>query len=162
MAQLKNSGKIASLVLSLVRDPIEEMGYALWDVDYYKEGADHTLLITIENRDRAIPLGIEDCEKVSRVVSPLLDREDPIDESYCLEVSSPGVERELKKEEHFSAYLGEPIALRLYQARDGQKELKGTLQASDSDSVTLEIAGDSVTISAKEIAKAYVLDADFS
>ena len=97
MAEKKGRGKIAATVEELIRTPVESAGYLLWDVEYYKEGADYNLLVTIENPDRKKPIDLDDCEKVSRAISPLLDEKDPIEEFYYLEVSSAGLERELTR-----------------------------------------------------------------
>ena len=99
-----NSNKtIASVVKDLVSGLADEMGYYLWDVEFVKEGADKYLRITIDNEDG---ITIEDCEKFHRGIDPILDEADPISDPYILEVSSPGIERELKCEEHINACTG--------------------------------------------------------
>ena len=149
----KNRGKIATVVEGIVRRPVEEAGYLLWDVDYYKEGADYNLLITIENADQSKPVGLEDCEKVSRLLSPLLDQEDPIEESYYLEVSSPGLERNLTRPEHFTWSLGRPVNVRLYAPRDGKKSLEGVLVFFDGDQMGLQVGEETVVLSQDAVAK---------
>lgn len=129
MVEKKGRGKIASRVEEIIRGPVTDLGYLLWDVDFYKEGADFNLLVTIENPDRSRSIDLEDCEKVSRLLSPILDKEDPIEDMYYLEVSSAGLERELSRPEHIRFYLGEKVNLRFYAPQDGKKSFTGTLLA---------------------------------
>ena len=110
MAEKKN---IAAKVEELIRESVEAAGYLLWDVDYYKEGADYNLLVTIENPDRATPVGLEDCEKVTRLIDPILDEADPIPQAYYLEVSSAGLERTLSRPQHLAFYKGFPVTAKL-------------------------------------------------
>ena len=149
----KNRGKIAARVEEICRRPVEEAGYLLWDVDYYKEGADYNLLVTIENVDREKPVDLDDCEKVSRLLSPLLDQEDPIEASYYLEVSSPGLERNLTRPEHFTWSLGRSVTVRLYAPRDGKKSLTGTLVSFDGDRLTIKTGDENITLSQDAVAK---------
>ena len=81
---------------------------------------------------------MDDCESVSRTLSDWLDEEDFIEDSYTLEVSSPGLGRPLKKEKDLKRSLGEEVEVRLYKPRDGQKEYTGILKAYDKDTVTIE------------------------
>ena len=153
MAEKKGRGKIAATVEELIRKPVQDAGYLLWDVDYYKEGADYNLLVTIENPDRQKPIDLDDCEKVSRLLSPLLDEADPIQDMYYLEVSSAGLERTLSRPEHFAFYLGTPVSVRLYAPMNGTKTLAGTLVACDEDALTLEIEGEQVVLKKDAVAK---------
>ena len=142
MAEKKGRGKIASLVEEILREPVEQAGYLLWDVDFYKEGADFNLLVTIENHQREKAIDLEDCEKISRLISPLLDAKDPIEESYYLEVSSPGLERELTRPEHFQFFLGQEVSVRLYAAKNGTKSLAGILSSYEEGNITLTLPGE--------------------
>lgn len=153
MVEKKGRGKIAATVEELIRQPVQDAGYLLWDVDYYKEGADYNLLVTIENPDRQKPIDLDDCEKVSRLLSPLLDEADPIQDMYYLEVSSAGLERQLCRPEHFDFYLGRPVSVRLYAPLDGVKSLAGKLVAYDDDAFTLEIDGETVILKKDAVAK---------
>ena len=132
MAEKKGRGKIAATVEEIIRGPVEEAGYLLWDVDFYKEGADFNLLVTIENKDRTRSIDLDDCEKISRLISPLLDKTDPIEDMYYLEVSSAGLERELKREAHILYYVGEKVSLKLYAPTDGAKEFTGMLHSYEN------------------------------
>ena len=134
MAEKKSRASVADRVFDLARPVTEGLGLVLWDVDYFKEGGSYDLLVTI---DRPGGVGLADCEAVSRALSPLLDEADPIEDSYCLEVSSPGLERPLTRPEHFLAYVGKEIKVRLYAPRNGKKILSGTLSAYEDGVLTL-------------------------
>ncbi|MBQ3076103.1 MAG: ribosome maturation factor RimP [Clostridia bacterium] len=153
MAEKKGRGKIAALVEELIREPVREAGYLLWDVDYYKEGADYNLLVTIENPDREKPIDLDDCEKVSRLLSPMLDEADPIQDMYYLEVSSAGLERTLTRPEHFDFYLGRPVSVRLYAPLNGAKSLAGILLAYGDDTFTFEVEGEQIILKNDAVAK---------
>ena len=101
MAERKS---VALHVRELVAPTADELGLKLWDVEYVKEGADYVLRITIDS-DEGIT--IDDCERFHRAIDPVIDEDDPIENSYKLEVSSPGVERVLTRPEHFEAMKGE-------------------------------------------------------
>ena len=109
----------------------------LWDVRFFKEGADWILLITIDKEDGLI--SINDCEAMSRAIDPVLDEADVIPQSYRLQVSSPGLERKLRTAEHLQAFLGEKIMVRLQKAYEGQREYKGILADFDGTAFTLEL-----------------------
>ena len=137
---------------------MEEKGLLLWDVRFVKEGADWFLRVFIDREEDAV--SIDDCVAVSRKLSDLLDQKDPIPQSYCLEVSSPGIERELVRPEHFAAFEGAAVVLHLYQAVDGSKEIGGILLGRDEDG-TIEIQDIDDTVrrfSKKEISAVHVLD----
>lgn len=153
MVEKKGRGKIAATVEELIREPVQGAGYLLWDVDYYKEGADYNLLVTIENPDREKPIDLDDCEKVSRLLSPILDEADPIQDMYYLEVSSAGLERQLCRPEHFEFYLGRPVSVRLYAPVNGVKSLAGTLLAYGDDALTLDVEGEQTVLKKDAVAK---------
>lgn len=111
-SSVKRSG-IAGVVKALIEKPIIDAGYELWDVDYVKEGTDYNLVITIDKKPLVT---ISDCEKVTRLIDPILDEADPIPDSYYLEVSSAGSERDLKRAEHFEVYMGKNIKVGLFKA----------------------------------------------
>lgn len=111
-----SSGGAAAVCRALAEPLAQRLGLRIWDVRFVKEGADWYLRVFI---DREGGVSIDDCVDLSRLLSPALDEADPIDCSYCLEVSSPGVERELTRPEHFEAYTGRPVTVRLIRPRDG-------------------------------------------
>ncbi len=135
-------------VTELVEPIVEKMGLTLWDVRFVKEGALWYLRIFI---DRDSGVTIEDCENVTRAVDQPLDELDPIEQNYILEVSSPGIERELIKPEHFDAFLGADVMIRLIRPdENGEKEFRGTLIAHDKDTVTITEDGDQRVINKKD------------
>ena len=110
-------------------------GVEIYDVEYVKEGSDFYLRAYI---DKAGGVTIEDCEKVSRAVSDMMDREDFIEEAYILEVSSPGLGRALKKDKHLAKSIGEEVEIKTYKPIEKQKEFSGILKSFDGESVTIE------------------------
>lgn len=106
----------------------------IYDVEYVKEGRDWYLRAYI---DKAGGVTIEDCEKVSRALSDALDREDFISDAYILEVSSPGLGRQLKKDRHFEKSLGDAVEVKLFEAMDGVKELEGVLRSYDQKKIVI-------------------------
>ena len=114
---------------------LKEKGLELVDVEYVKEAGEWYLRIYA---DKEGGITIDDCEAVSREVSPLLDQEDFIADAYILEVSSPGLLRPLKKERDYARNLGRPVELRTYKAVNGMKEFVGTLTSYTEDTVTIE------------------------
>ena len=129
MKQTQRSGKnIAGEVRKVIDGAVAELGYALWDVEFVKEGATYFLRITIDSPDG---ITIDDCEKVHRAIDPLLDAADPIEQAYTLEVSSPGIERELKTDVHISACTGWDVEVKLYAPQNGSKVFRGVLDGLD-------------------------------
>lgn len=137
MATAKN---IAETVGELIFPIAEELGLFLWDVEFVKEGARRVLRVTIDN-DEGIT--IDDCERMHRAIDPVLDEADPIDTAYDLEVSSPGIERDLRTDLHIDLSVGEAVDLRFFAPVDGQKTLRGVLLGRDGENgVQVEINGD--------------------
>lgn len=118
---------------------VEENGFELVDVEYVKEGSTWYLRAYI---DKPGGINIDDCEVVSRRLSDILDEKDYIDETYILEVSSPGLGRPLKKEKDFKRSLGEEVEIRTYRMIDKQKEFTGILKDYDEKTVTIEMDDD--------------------
>mgnify|MGYP002508313729 FL=1 len=113
----------------------EENGVEIYDVEYVKEGGDWYLRAYI---DKEGGVTIEDCEKVSRAISDIMDREDFIEDAYILEVSSPGLGRALKKDKHLARSIGEEVEVKTYKPIEKQKEFAGILKAFDEESITIE------------------------
>lgn len=141
-------------VRDTVREAIEptvtELGYRIWDVTYSKIGADYHLEITI---DKDGGINIDDCERVHRAIDPILDECDPIEGFYYLEVSSPGIERELRTEEHILSSIGVTVEARLFVARDGSKSVVGELVGYSDGVVTIKDADREIPIPKNEISK---------
>lgn len=130
--------KIEKTVEALAAPIAEERGLRVYEVEYKKEGPDWFLRVYLYGENG---VGLEDCEAVSRKLSDVLDAEDPIGDAYCLEVSSPGLERVLSRDWHFETAVGEIVEIRFYAPQNGQKSISGILRAFDKESITLEIDG---------------------
>lgn len=148
---------IISEVTKIAEPLCEKLGLILYDVDFFKEGADYNLCILI---DKEGDVFIEDCENLSRAIDPLLDEIDVIDCQYCLEVSSCGADRKLTKPAHFDGAVGERIEIGFYTKIDGSKKAIGILKAHDEDTLTLEINGEDKKYNKKDISSAKV-DVDY-
>ncbi len=125
---------VADKVFSLVKDTVEAQNVSLWDVRFVKEGANWYLRLILDSESG---ITIDDCTNVHHAVDPILDEADPIDKAYYLEVCSPGLERELTRDEHFEKMAGEKVKIKLYKARDGVKEFSGTLKSGDKEKVVI-------------------------
>ncbi|OOM13705.1 ribosome maturation factor RimP [Clostridium saccharobutylicum] len=120
----------------LVRPITSELSYELYYVEYIKENGDFYLRIYIDKEEGRISLN--DCEAVSRRVSDILDKEDPIEGAYYLEVSSPGLNRGLYTEEHFKKFIGKEVLIRFTSSFSGMKSIKGILKASEEEFIIVE------------------------
>lgn len=133
-----------------------ELGLSLWDVRFVKEGAGWYLRYII---DKEGGVSIDDCVALSRRMNTVLDEADPIAQSYCLEVESPGVERELVRPEHFAAYIGAGVTVRLIRPIEGVKELVGTLVSYEDGTVTVaDDDGRTASFTKKEVASVRLID----
>lgn len=133
MAQKKNT---AALVKEIAVPVAESLGLRVWDVEFQKEGPDWHLRIII---DKDGGVGIDDCEKMSRTVDPIIDELDPTDYSYYLIVSSPGLGRALKTDAHLRQYTGNKVAVRLIRPdENGERNFSGILTGCDAETVTLD------------------------
>ena len=141
--------KVTELTAKLALPVVEEAGCELWDVEYVREAGTWFLRVYI---DKEGGVDILDCEKVSRKLSDLLDEADPIEGSYTLEVSSAGAERPLKRPGDFERFMGSPVAVKLYKARNGRKEFAGVLAGYDGGDVTITVGDAALTFAREEIA----------
>lgn len=142
---------IAERVEALVTPCITELGYRVWDVEYVKEGAEWYLRITLDSDDG---IDIDDCEKVSRAINPIIDEADPIEDFYYLEVSSPGLERVLRKQEHFAASVGSEVEVRLFAPDENKKKAyTGTLEAHSEEDITISVAGEEIKLPMAKVSK---------
>ena len=151
MAKSKG-GVTVSKVRELCEPIVKDFGLSLWDVRYVKEGADWYLRIFI---DKEGGVDITDCEKVSRAINTPLDELDPIENAYCLEVCSPGIERELVRDEHFMQFIGADIMVKMRRPIEGiGKDFCGVLKGYDDGMVTISDYGgeNEVAISKKDAA----------
>lgn len=139
--------RVTELVLPLC----ENAGCSLWDVEFEKEGAQYMLTVMIDREGGSVD--IDHCETISRALDPMLDaREFQSLPSYTLCVSSAGLERKLKKPEHFAAFLGADVALRFYKPWNGAKAAEGTLIAHQDGCTTVEVDGKQVIFEPGDIA----------
>lgn len=122
------------VVRELVEPYAKQLGLEIWDIRFEKEGADWFLRVFI---DKEGGVSIDDCVDMSHAIDKPLDEADPIEQSYCLEVCSPGVERLLKRDEHFMKCLGEPVQVKLIRPIDGNREFKGILNSYDNGTFEL-------------------------
>ncbi|MDY5023243.1 MAG: ribosome maturation factor RimP [Blautia sp.] len=134
---------------ALLAPIVEEMGFELVDVEYVKEAGNWYLRGYI---DKPGGITVNDCEAVSRIFSDRLDEKDFIEDSYIMEISSPGLDRPLKKEKDFVRSMGKLVEVRTYRPVDKQKEFCGILTAYDNNSVTIAEDGAERTFEKKEIA----------
>lgn len=141
--------EIESYVEELVMPIIEEGNFELVDVEYVKEGVNWYLRVYA---DKEGGITIDDCVTISRALEVQLDEKDLIPDAYILEVSSPGLGRQLKKEKDYQRSIGKEVEIKLYKARNKQKELEGILKDFDSDTFTITIDGEDTRFEKKEIA----------
>lgn len=140
-------------VREFIEPLLEETAYSIYDVEFAKEGSEWYLRIYID-KDGGIDL--DDCEAVTDLINDPLDELDPISDPYFLEVSSPGVERNLKTTAHFQSAVGEKIRVKLFPKIENSKEWVGTLIACEDDHITVDAAGKQIELSFDKIAKANI------
>lgn len=144
--------KLTESIQGLVEPVLIELGYELVDLQYGREGGRYILRLFI---DRPEGVGLDDCERVSHAVGDILDREDPIPHSYYLEVSSPGLERPLKKEVDFQRFAGRKIKLRTFAPVEGQRHFQGRLLGYLDGEVHLQLEnGRRLTLPMEQVATA--------
>lgn len=138
-----NKTKIENIVEELALPIIDEFEYEFVDVELVMESKEWYLRVYID-KDGGVTL--DDCAKVSRKLSDKLDEVDPISFSYYLEVSSPGIDRPLKKEKDFVKFNGREIKVKLYKALDGKKVINGILKGMENNTILLEVNGQEIRI----------------
>lgn len=127
----------------------EQCGCSIYDVEFKREGPSWFLRVYI---DRPGGVSVEDCESVSKRLSKALDEADPIQQAYYLEVSSPGMDRRLKYEKHFLDNLGKTVDVKLKQAVNGKRKLKGELHHYENGTVTVIVDGETVSFDQSQAA----------
>ncbi len=139
---------IEKKVENLLKEKIENLGYDLYDVEYAKEGKNYFLRIYI---DKPEGIDLNDCEKVNNEISDILDEANYIKDQYFLEVSSPGIERVLRKDKHLEQNKGKEVAIKLFRKdENGKKEYQGILKDFNDETIMLE---DDIIIERKQIAQ---------
>ena len=145
--------EIIKIVKDLAETCAEKLNLKLWDVEFVKDGSDYLLRIIIDSENG---INLSDCENMTRMIDPLIDEADPIEQSYSLEVSSPGIERVLRTPEHLEAYINKLVKLKLFKAcLNNKKEFIGTLYAYDriSEEIEIECEGEIIKFLRKDISK---------
>lgn len=127
--------RVVDIVKDLLNPYLEENGYELFDIEYQKEGKDWFLRVYIDKEEG---ISIDDCEKVTRFLSPKLDEADPINKNYFLEVSSPGIDRPLIQDSDYEKYKGEIIDIFLYKTIDSKKVISGELVGLEGDQIIIK------------------------
>lgn len=143
------ASKIEQLVENLVLEILTQE-YELVDVEYVKEGSLKFLRIYI---DKGGEMSLDDCQKLSRLISEKLDEVDPIEENYMLEISSPGLDRQLKKDRDFEREKGKEVELKLFKAKDGIKDFEGILLGlNENNEIEIQINENVINFPRKEVA----------
>ena len=147
----KGTKNVSQIVRELAEPLAEELGCWVWDVEFVKEGTRKILRITIDSEDG---IDINVCEQLHRAIDPLLDEADPIEEAYYLEVSSPGIERELRTQIHIDACEGWDVEVKLYAAIDGLKTFRGVLlESGPEQQVRIDSNGKILEFESSAVAK---------
>ena len=131
--------KIEKTVYDLALPVVEEAGLELWDVEYVTEAGQRYLRVYLDGPDG---VDLDDCERVSRILDPILDEKDPVPDSYIFEVGSAGCERQLKRPSDFDRFMGSNVEVKLYSTVDGAKQWVGTLLSYDDGDVTIDAGGE--------------------
>jgi ribosome maturation factor RimP len=132
---------VTDLTKEILADFLTENGYALHNVEFVKEGKDRYLRVYVDRIGADIDapgIGTDDCERISGFLSDRLDALDPIEQNYYLEVSSPGLDRALLRDEDFVRFAGRPVEIGLYRAREGRKKLEGVLIGLDDGIISID------------------------
>lgn len=141
---------IEEKVESLIEPKIKELGYILYDLEYVKSGKDYYLRVYI---DKKTGISLEDCELVSNNITDILDQADYIKEQYFLEVSSPGVERVLRKDKHLKDNIAAKVQVKLFKPFNGKKQYEGVLKSFSENKVALEIDKEIIEIERQNISQ---------
>ncbi|HSN58163.1 MAG TPA: ribosome maturation factor RimP [Clostridiaceae bacterium] len=130
-------------LMETIEPIVAALNYELYHLEYVKEAGEYYLRIYIDSENG---ISFEDCEKISRRISEALDLDDPIEEAYYLEVSSPGIERGLYTDKHLEKFIGSDVNVKLNKLMEGKKALTGKLVRFDAESITFETEGAEVSI----------------
>ncbi len=141
---------VESNIEKIIHPIISKLGYKIYDVIYEKEGKDNFLRIFIDNEKQ---ITIEDCEKVNNAISDILDEKDPIKSQYFLEISSPGLERNIRSDEHLKMFINSKVEAHLFKAIDKQKIIIGILKTFNENEVVIQIQEKNIAIERNNISK---------
>jgi len=148
------SGKLKQLE-DILRPVVEGMGYEYWGIEYRSKGYQSMLRVFIDDAEKGI--GIDDCEKVSRQISGVMDVEDPIQTEYTLEVSSPGMDRPLFRPEQYQAFVGHQVQIRLRMAFEGRRKFQGLIKGVEDDEVVIVVDDHEYLLPFDSIEKAQII-----
>lgn len=137
---MAKGGNTVKIVWDIVEPLAEELGLSIWDVRFLKEGSQWYLRVFI---DKEGGVGIDDCVNLSHAIDGPIDEANPIEQAYILEVSSPGVERDLVRDEHFLANIGEKIKVKMIRPVEGKREFSGILESYDDGNITIRLEDES-------------------
>ena len=137
---MAKGGNTVKTVWDIVEPFAEELGLKIWDVRFLKEGSSWYLRIFI---DKVGGVSIDDCVDLTHAINGPLDEADPIEQAYFLEVSSPGVERDLVRDDHFTAYIGEKIKVKMIRPVEGKREFSGILADYSDGNITISLEDES-------------------
>ncbi|QSP95046.1 ribosome maturation factor RimP [Marinobacter salinisoli] len=139
----------------LLRPVIEGMGYEYWGIEYRSQGRHSMLRVFIDDAENGI--SVDDCEKVSRQISGVMDVEDPIQVEYTLEVSSPGMDRPLFRLEQYEAYAGHQVELRLRMAFEGRRKFQGLIKGVEGEDVVVVVDDHEYLLPFESIERAHIV-----
>lgn len=137
---MAKGGNTVKIVWDIVEPLAAELGLSIWDVRFLKEGSQWYLRVFI---DKEGGVGIDDCVNLSHAIDGPIDEANPIEQAYILEVSSPGVERDLVRDEHFNAFIGEKIKVKMIRPVEGKREFSGILESYDDGNITIRLEDES-------------------
>jgi len=121
----------------IIRPVVEGLGYEYWGIEFRSQGHHSLLRVFIDDAENGI--GVDDCEKVSRQVSGVMDVEDPIQTEYTLEISSPGMDRPLFRPEQYEAFAGHQVQLKLRMAFEGRRKFQGLIKGVEGDDIVIVV-----------------------
>jgi len=141
------------VLTALLRPVVEGLGYELWELEFSPGRGDGFVRLYL---DTEAGITVDDCERVSRAVSEVLDAEDAVEGHYTLEVSSPGLDRPLRTAAHFARFVGETVFVELVQPHDGRRRFEGPLTASSAETIEIEVDGQRHVLPVAGIRKAHL------
>ncbi len=145
---------VSDRLQTLLEPVIDDLGYELVGVEYLPNPKNRVVRVFIDREPDGI--GVEDCERVSRQVSALMDVEEPVPGQYTLEVSSPGVERPLFTGAHFARFIGETALVQMAVPVENRRRFKGVIVAADDRTVTLNVDGQNFELAVADIGRAHL------
>lgn len=145
-------GKVEDSIWTIAEPIVQQNGMELIEVEFVKEGAEWFLRLFMDKEEGTVDL--DDCEAVSRSLSDVLDASDPIEQEYRLEVSSPGIERPLRRLKDFIRFTGEKIQVKTFAEVQGKKKITGILKDASEEEIRVDADGEEIVIPMKQIAKA--------